>query len=165
MKYNYIINIYEEYADGTWRLQETVETRPGYYGVIDGRVHIMNDGRSIGESPMTQEEAKARHCGRYFEIAGRKQIVDYVIGTFDICRFNVRYSETWAPRFVLRVQLVNTREPYYFVQENGANWKFCRTIANGTDMQELRAAMDKYFDGNPYEFADSEERKQFEDLF
>lgn len=164
MKTNYIIDIYEHYADNTWRKVDTVETTHGYYGVINGRVHIMCDGKSIGECAMTQQEAENRNYGRYHVIVEQKEIVDYVIGTFDICRFYVK-EPMFKCRYVIRVQLVNTREPYYFVQQDGKDWRFCRDVCSGKNMQELRAGMDKNFKGGEYVFEDNQEREKFESLF
>ena len=164
METNYFINIYEQKADNTWELLETVETRHGYIGVINGHIHHMCDGRICGECSMTQEEAEEKHRGRYFQIAKSEPITDYVIDTFDICRFSVE-KKYFKSRYVIRVQLVNTRKPYYFVQQDGENWKHCRTICHGEDMQEVRAGMDMNFKGGEYVFEDVQEREKFESLF
>lgn len=164
MKTNYFIDVYEQLADNTWKQVDTVETQYGHYGVINGRVHVMMDGESIGECAMTQQEAEERKHGRYFVITKQKRIVDYVIGTFDLCRFCVK-KPTFEGRYVIRVQLVNTREPYYFVQEDGKDWRFCCSVCNGTDMQELRAGMDKVFKDGEYVFENDQERNKFESLF
>jgi hypothetical protein len=69
--------------------------------------------------------------------------------------------------FVICVQLVNTRNPYYFIQEDGKDWRLHNSVCDGTDMQKLRKKMDKYIkkiDGE-YTFQSEDERKKFESLF
>lgn len=165
MEQNYYINVYEEYADGTWQLVGTRQTREeDELTVKDGIIY--GNGRQLR---MSQEEAKKHKSGRYFEIAKSEPILDYVIGTFDLCRFSVK-NKLFETRFVIRVQLVNTRNPYYFIQEDGKNWRLCDTVCDGTDMQKLRKNMDKYINKSflkegVYTFQSEDERKKFESLF
>lgn len=165
MEQNYYINVYEEYADGTWHLVGTRQTRKeDELTVKDGIIY--GNGRQLR---MSQEEAKKHKSGRYFEIAKSEPILDYVIGTFDLCRFSVK-NKLFETRFVIRVQLVNTRIPYYFIQEDGKNWRLCDTVCDGTDMQQLRKNMDKYIKKSflkegVYTFQSEDERKKFESLF
>ena len=161
MKQNYYINVFDELTNGEWEHRETVQTRNvDWLKVRDGVLY------SCGHiAPTNAEEAKARNGGRYFQIAKSEPITDYVIGTFDICRFCVEEKNN-KYRYVIRVQLVNTREPYYFVQKDETeNCMHCRTICSGANMQELRAKMDKYFDGGKYDFKNDQEREKFENLF
>ena len=166
MNTNYFINIYDELSNGEWEHRETVQTRDvAWLEVKDGRVHHMSHGKSISEASMTREEAVEKHRGRYYQIAKSEPITDYVIGTFDICRFLVE-ERNYKYRYVIRVQLVNTRNPYYFVQKDEVeNWRYCRTICHGANMQELRAGMDEYFKGGKYDFKNDQEREKFESLF
>ncbi len=165
MEQNYYINVYEEYADGTWHLVGTKQTRyEDDLTVKDGIIY--GYGKPLR---MSQEEAKEHKSGRYFEIAKSEPISDYVIGTFDICRFSVK-NKMFETRFIIRVQLVNTRDPYYFVQEDGKDWRLSNSVCDGIDMQELRKKMDEYISRSylkegAYTFQNEEEQKRFDSLF
>ena len=165
MKQNYYIDVFDELSNGEWKKNETLQTRNADWLVVkDGVLY------SCGHIAATNaEEAKARNSGRYFQIAKSEPILDYVIGTFDICHFNVK-NKMFETRFVVRVQLVNTREPYYFIQKDGKDWHFCEDICNGKTMQDLRKGMEKYIKrnylkGGIYTFQNEEEKQKFEKLF
>ena len=159
MKTNYYINVFDELSNGEWEHCDTIQTKEVDWLVVkDGVLY------SCGHiAPTNAKEALSNNGHRYFQIAKSEPIIDYVIGTFDICRFYVK-KPMFKCRYVIRVQLVNTREPYYFVQQDGKDWRFCRDVCSGKNMQELRAGMDKNFKGGEYVFEDDQERKKFESL-
>ena len=167
MKYNYFINVYEQHSDNTWHFAETVETKHGHWAVIDGKIYVANNGNPCSNEPCadTPEAAEQRHAGRYFVIDHEEAINDFVIGTFDILKFRVRWSEYQEQQFVIRVQLVNGQKPYYFISDGTGDWKWQKTVCNGNDLAELKAEMDNYFKGHEYKFDSPTDYEKFYTIF
>lgn len=166
MKYNHFIKVYEHRSDNTWQYAETVETQHGHWAVVDGKVYVANNGKPYGDpSADSPEAAEKRNAGRYFVIDHSEPITDFVIGTFDILKFRIKWSEYQEQQFVVRVQLVNSEGPYYFINDGLGDWKWQRDVCRGNSIAELKAEMDKYFKGQQYLFDTPADSEKFDTMF